>query len=75
MDGATFKLTTTEMAASKEVGVGIGLVRIGTEVTCPRVSRVDGMKPVAGVFLLARIWTVPDGPRLVMTLAGDVRTS
>ena len=75
IDGAAFRLTTTEAAESKEVGFGMGLVRIGTEVQCPVVSRVEWKRPLAGFFLLARIWTVPDGVKLVMTLAGDVRTS
>jgi hypothetical protein len=60
-------------AARRDVGVGIASVRSGTEVTCPRVSRTEGMKPVAGVFVSTRIWIVPAGAKLVMTLAGEVR--
>lgn len=65
------KMGKIEGSDSNEVGFGIEPVKIGTDVTCPRVSRTEGMKPLAGVFLLARIWTVPDGPKLVMTLAVD----
>jgi hypothetical protein len=53
--GDILKLTTTETAASRDVGFGIGFVKSGTDVTCPTLLRMEGMKPGAGVFLLARI--------------------
>jgi hypothetical protein len=68
IDGATLILAMIETAWSSEVGFGIGLVKMGTDVACPE-QMVVGMKPVAGDFVSARTWTVPDGPMLVMTLA------
>lgn len=52
--GDILKLTTTDTAASRDVGFGIGFVKSGTDVMCPALSRMDGMNPVAGVFLVAR---------------------
>jgi hypothetical protein len=54
IDGATFTLAMIETAGSSEVGLGIGLVRMGTDVACPE-QVVVGMKPSAGVFVSARI--------------------
>jgi hypothetical protein len=75
IDGATFRLAIKGGTESSEVGFGIGSVKMGTEVACPTLSRMEWRKPGAGLFVLARIWTVPDGAKLVMTLTGEVRTS
>jgi hypothetical protein len=42
-----------ENAGSSEVGFGIGLVKMGTDVACPE-QVVVGMNPVAGVFVSGR---------------------